>query len=106
MENINQYMQRPQAERQQHLDLDTACIERGGHSTYSKALLAEHCGTTIPSGHMIHVCHACNNARCSNVLHLYWGTAKENRWDRVRYQNRSIFMDFEYRFRRPPPIKG
>ena len=37
--------------------------------------------TSIPSGHKVHVCHACNNANCSNPKHLYWGTAKENRND-------------------------
>jgi hypothetical protein len=24
------------------------------------------------------LCHACNNAKCSNPRHLYWGTDREN----------------------------
>lgn len=28
-----------------------------------------------------YLCHACHNSKCSNVLHLYWGTAKENSKD-------------------------
>ena len=48
---------------------------------YLKGLLAHLRDTTIPSGHKIHVCHACNNAMCSNPNHLYWGTAQENRLD-------------------------
>ena len=50
-------------------------------SMYLKGLLAHLRDTTIPSGHKIHVCHACNNAMCSNPNHLYWGTAQENRLD-------------------------
>jgi len=103
MEDIYQYILRPKTERQEHLDLDERCIERGGTSTYSKALLAEHTSTTIPSGHRIHVCHACNNGRCSNVRHLYWGTASENRRDRVRYENRMYTDILEDRYRRGLP---
>jgi len=100
MQDIYEYIKRPKTERQTHLDLDDYCVERGGNSTYSKALLAEYTGTTIPRGHKIHVCHACNNAKCSNAKHLYWGTAQENRMDRVRYENRSTIDVFEDRFTR------
>lgn len=34
-------------------------------------------GTTIPSGRIL-LCHSCNNAKCSNPRHLYWGTDREN----------------------------
>ena len=47
--------------------------------------------TTIPSGHMIHVCHACNNEKCSNPKHLYWGTAKENRQDLIENGGKTIW---------------
>ena len=100
MEDIYEYIKRSKLERQTHLDLDDFCVERGGNSTYSKALLAEHTGTTIPKGHMIHVCHACNNGACSNVKHLYWGTAQENRMDRVKFENRTLMEDYEHRFRK------
>ena len=100
MRDIYEYIKLPKDIRQEHLDLDDYCIERGGGSTYCKGLLAHLLETTIPSGHMIHVCHACNNGKCSNPKHLYWGTASENRRDRVKYENRTIMEDFEYRFRR------
>lgn len=83
---IEDYMLKSLKERQQHIRLGEPCLERGGPkngglSSYCKGLLAHELDTTIPSGHKIHVCHACNNSRCSNPNHLYWGTAKENRKD-------------------------
>ncbi len=50
---------------------------------YLKGLLAHLRDTTIPSGHKIHVCHACHNGKCSNPNHLYWGTAQGNRADEI-----------------------
>lgn len=81
MEQIETYILRTKEERQKHLKLDEACIERGGNSSYCKGLLAHIHDTSIPSGKKIHVCHACHNAKCSNPWHLYWGTASENRLD-------------------------
>ncbi len=85
MIDIEEYILKPQTLRQLHLRLDEPCIERGGGgkngtltSTYCRGLLAEQFDTTIPTGMKILVCHACNNSRCSNTNHLYWGTAKEN----------------------------
>lgn len=52
---------------------------------YLKGLLAHLMETTIPSGKKIHVCHACNNAACSNPNHIYWGTPSENAIDRERF---------------------
>ena len=100
MENIYEYIKRSKEERQAHLDLDDYCVERGGNSTYSKALLAEQVGTTIPNGHNILVCHACNNGKCSNPRHLYWGTARENRMDRLKYENRTLIEIMEDHYRR------
>ena len=83
---IEDYISQPKIDRQKHIDLSDPCIERGGPqkgglSSYCKGLMAHLFDTTIPSGHKIHVCHACNNERCCNPNHLYWGTAQENRLD-------------------------
>ena len=86
MKLIEEYIKQSKVERQEHIDLTDPCVERGGPSkgglsSYCKGLLAHLFDTTIPSGHKIHVCHACNNEKCSNPKHLYWGTAQENRLD-------------------------
>lgn len=78
MEDINEHIKTSKPDRQQHLDLTLPCIERGGTSPMFKGLLADKLNTTIPSGYFIHLCHACNNGKCSNWQHLYWGTPKEN----------------------------
>ena len=83
MKLIEEYILLPKEDRQQHLKLDEACIERGAGSYYFKGLLAHLLDTTVPTGHKIHLCHACHNAKCGNPNHLYWGTAQENRLDQV-----------------------
>jgi NUMOD3 motif len=87
MIKIEEYILLSKDIRQAHLNLDEPCLERGGLkngglSSQCKALLAHILNTTIPSGYIIHACHACNNNKCSNPNHLYWGTAKENYKDR------------------------
>lgn len=91
MQNIIDYIQLPQSERQKHLQLDEPCIERGGQSMYLKGLLAHLHNTSIPSGSKIQVCHACHNGACSNPNHLYWGTAKENVHDSYKNGRKSIW---------------
>ena len=81
MENIEDYILLPREERQNHLKLETPCIERGGNSIMFRGLLADRLNTSIPKGHGVHLCHACHNGKCSNWLHLYWGTPSENRRD-------------------------
>jgi hypothetical protein len=88
---IYEYIQLPLAERQQHLTLDEECLERGGFSSYFKGLLAHVLGTSIPTGKKIHVCHACNNEKCSNPNHLYWGTSSENALDRDALYGKTIW---------------
>lgn len=83
MKNIYEYITLVKEERQQHLKLDEACIERGAGSYYFKGLLAHQLDTTVPTGHKIHLCHACNNGACGNPNHMYWGTAQENRQDQI-----------------------
>lgn len=80
---IEEYITQPKETRQSHLKLDESCLERGGNSENFRGLLAHVLDTNIPKGQKIHLCHACHNAACSNVNHLYWGTSKENSQDRM-----------------------
>jgi len=91
MKQIEEYILQNKATRQQHLKLDEACIERGAGSYYFKGLLAHLLDTTVPTGHKIHLCHACHNAQCGNPNHLYWGTAQENRQDQVVNGGKTIW---------------
>lgn len=91
MEQIETYILKALEDRKSHLDLIDPCIERGGQSMYLKGMLAHLLDTTIPSGKKIHVCHACNNAACSNPKHLYWGTASENALDRDALYGKTIW---------------
>jgi hypothetical protein len=77
MIDINEFIIRSRDQRQEHLQLDEPCCERGGNSTNHKGVLAQYLNTTIPSGRIL-LCHACNNEKCSNPKHLYWGTDREN----------------------------
>jgi len=73
-------------QRQCHLDLAEPCLEIGARSKENRALLAMHLNTTCHSLGLKtgYLCHACHNGFCSNVKHLYWGTAKENSLDNHR----------------------
>ena len=79
---LEEYLQKPLEERQAHLDLESECIEIGGDSRVFRGLLAHHLKTTIDFRNG-YVCHKCNNPKCSNVLHLYWGTPYENHRDQI-----------------------
>jgi hypothetical protein len=83
--NIIEYMKKTREERTSHLRLDENCIEIGGTSKEFKGLLAHHLKTFIPFKDKVDLCHACNNAKCSNVNHMYWGTRKENVKDSINY---------------------
>lgn len=80
---IDEYMLLTKTERQAHIDLSDNCIEIGGNSPRFRGLLAHHLKTTIPKGMKVHLCHACNNDKCSNPNHLYWGTPRENYFDAI-----------------------
>ena len=80
---IKDYIKLPREERRNHLMLEKSCIEIGGDSRSFRGLLAHFLKTTIDSS--IFVCHACNNGKCSNVAHLYWGTPKDNHIDQVKH---------------------
>jgi hypothetical protein len=74
---VEHFLEKPQNERQTHLDLESECIERGGNSTNHRGVLAQYLNTPI-YGRPADLCHACHNPNCSNPQHLYWGTRKEN----------------------------
>lgn len=74
---VEEYLSISQRQRQDHLDLNTKCKERGGNSTNHRGVLAEYLDTPI-YGRPADLCHACHNDKCSNPKHLYWGTRKEN----------------------------
>jgi hypothetical protein len=77
MINVQEFIKESRKVRRSHLDLNEECCERGGNSTNHKGVLAEYLNTTIPSGRIL-LCHACNNSKCSNPKHLYWGTDHDN----------------------------
>ena len=77
MINVQEFIRESREVRRSHLNLNAECCERGGNSTNHKGVLAEYLNTTIPSGRIL-LCHACNNPRCSNPKHLYWGTDYDN----------------------------
>jgi hypothetical protein len=77
-ELIENYIKKSKEERTSHLDLSEPCIEIGGNSIEFRGLLAHHLKTEIPTGKKVLCAHACNNGKCSNPRHLYWGTYSEN----------------------------
>jgi hypothetical protein len=77
MIDITEFITRGREDRRSHLKLEELCCERGGNSTNHKGVLAQYLDTTIPSGRIL-LCHACNNSKCSNPKHLYWGTDYDN----------------------------
>ena len=77
MIDVTKFITYSREQRIAHLKLEEPCCERGGNSTNHKGVLAQYLDTTIPSGRIL-LCHACNNEKCSNPKHLYWGTDREN----------------------------
>lgn len=79
---VEEYLKYGKNQRQSHLDLDEMCLERGGISTNHRGVLAQYLNTPI-YGKPADLCHACNNDKCSNPKHLYWGTRQENIHDAI-----------------------
>lgn len=72
------YLSIAKSERQRHLDLNPPCLERGGNSTNHRGVLAQFLNTEISGEAKVVLAHACNNGKCSNPLHLYWASFREN----------------------------
>ncbi len=90
--DINEYILKPLSERQAHLDLTESCTMIGGHDSREfRGLMAHTLRTTIPKGMKIYVCHACHVHLCSNIRHMYWGTAKENCADKKANGGKSVY---------------
>ncbi len=81
--DVKDYLVLPKEDRQSHLDLNEKCLERGGNSTNHRGVLAQFLDTSI-YGLPADLCHACNNGKCSNPRHLYWGTRQENVHDAIK----------------------
>jgi len=82
---LPKYMELSLEKRQSHINSDSPCLELGCNSKDSRALLAIFLNTTAEKmGTKGMLLHTCNNPKCSNPEHLYWGTAKENLADRHR----------------------
>lgn len=77
MIKLEEYITYPKETRKSHIDLNSPCVERGGNSTNHRGVLAQFLGTWVTGGKVV-LAHACNNGNCSNPLHLYWATHKEN----------------------------
>ena len=90
MEYITEHMLKTRDCRQEHLRLDESCVERGGNYNNFRGVLAEYLNTSFPQGQGVQCCHACNNEKCSNPKHMYWGTASENSQDAVQNGTNSI----------------
>jgi hypothetical protein len=85
--NLSDYMLLPNEVRKQHLNLSRPCVEIGGSSRSSRALLGMFLNTTCEGLGMKtgHLCHACGNEKCSNPEHLYWGSASDNARDKYEH---------------------
>ncbi len=84
---LSDYMELPREVRRQHLDLSKPCVEMGGSSRSSRALLGMYLNTTCEGLGMKtgYLCHACGNEKCSNPEHLYWGSATDNCIDKYEH---------------------
>lgn len=85
---LTEYMELSREIRRQHLNLSKPCVDIGGSSRSSRALLGMFLGTTCEGLGMRtgYLCHACGNEKCSNPEHLYWGTSSDNSFDKYEHQ--------------------
>jgi len=77
---MEEYLSKTREERRSHLKLNESCIEIGHkHNAELRVLLAHKFKVLFPTKkYMAAVCHACNNTKCSNSDHLYWGSPFDN----------------------------
>ena len=95
MKKVEQFVKETTREyRKTFLKLNEPCHERGlKYSTQLVALVAYHYDTTMPeNGNKIMVCHGCNNSKCSNPNHMYWGTSSDNVKDLYENGGVSIYQ--------------
>lgn len=96
------YFNSPKAVRTAHIDLSTPCTFHmkddgtpksiNAQKQRAKKNLEEHVGMAKPFGAKWHVAHLCEHGSnsatiCTNPLHLYFGTPKENHADVDRLGN-------------------
>ena len=93
--DIEEYMKKDRDERRSHLDLEEPCVEIGGDSRQFRSHLAFHLGTTLPRGMRVHLCHACNNDRCANPKHHYWGNPSDNLIDQYEAGTRKSAWEYK-----------
>ena len=84
---LSEYMNLTREIRRQHINLSKPCVEMGGSSRSSRALLGMYLGTTCEGQGMKTglLCHACGNEGCSNPEHLYWGSSSDNSIDKYEH---------------------
>jgi hypothetical protein len=85
--SLSDHMLLPREVRRQHLDLSKPCVDIGGSSRSSRALLGMFLNTTCEGLGMKtgYLCHACGNEKCSNPEHLYWGSSSDNSIDKYEH---------------------
>lgn len=86
---LTKHLEKTREERRAHLNLSTPCELNVSALSYRGRLLALlGLNDDVPKcfRHQVHTCHACCNdsgkGSCGNPQHLYFGTAKENLFDR------------------------
>lgn len=101
MIKAREYIKLSREERRRHIALTEPCLEIFEGATNShhahRGILAYFLGTTIPVGKDIYACHACNNRRCANPKHMYWGTPHDNLVD---YKNTGLYVPFPEKIKR------
>lgn len=99
MEIVEKFVsEKSRKERKSMLKLDEPCHERGlKYSTQLIALVAYHYNTTLPeNGNKVVVCHGCNNDKCSNPNHMYWGSKGDNKLDDYESGKQAKKSPFHY----------
>jgi hypothetical protein len=94
--SMSEYLKKSRCSRLSHINLSEPCMEIGHyHNMELRVYLAHELKVMLPDErYQAYVCHACNNEKCSNKHHIYWGTAKDNHLDKV--ENGTYKTIYEY----------